>query len=109
MHPYSQPIEGPMRLIANCPFCLRQYDPLQAQLLGTEGTTHIWYVSCAVCRHALMVAVLVTDGGVNSVGIVTDLQAEELAKYQDMSPVSADDCLLLHASLVGDHDLGLNL
>ncbi len=104
MYPFSQPIEGPARLIANCPFCMRQYDPLQAQLVGSTGNTHIWYVSCVVCRHALMVAVLITEGGVNSVGIVTDLQLEELTKYRDFSPITADDCLLLHASLADDRD-----
>jgi hypothetical protein len=51
-----------------------------------------------------MVAVLITEGGVNSVGIVTDLQLEELTKYRDFSPITADDCLLLHASLADDRD-----
>lgn len=102
-HAYFE--QDPLRLIASCPICSHKYEPFRAKMVGVAGNSHMWYVMCSMCRHALLVSVLVNEEGVNSVGILTDLQFDEVIRFRNQSVITANDCIALHQALSIEEEL----
>lgn len=46
-----------------------------------------------------MLVVTLTEIGINSVGIITDMTSEDVLRFQHEAPISADTCLALHDAL----------
>lgn len=83
-------------LTFRCPLCDHRYDLIRAQMCNQRDDAQLWHLMCTHCRHAAMFVVVFTDGGINSVGVITDLTSEEVKKFQSQSSISSDDCLVLH-------------
>ncbi len=92
----------PQKLLAHCPLCHEAYQPAEVRLLGEKGPTRLFHCSCKVCGHAVLAVILETPGALSSVGVVTDLEIQDALRFKDAGPVSADECLAIHASLEGD-------
>ena len=82
--------------VFRCPLCDHHYDLLKARMLRQRDDTQLWHLMCTNCRHAAMFVIVFTDSGINSVGVITDLNSEEGVKFQKQEPVDTDDCLALH-------------
>jgi hypothetical protein len=77
-------------------------------MLGRFGEGQLWHVMCKNCLHAIMLAVIINEQGVNSVGVLTDLKSHEALRFHSQPPVSSDDCLTLHAALQHQPELLIN-
>ncbi len=80
-----------------CAVCGRRYDPGNIRILYHEQD--LWFVSvvCQACNTKSLVAALIKEGSGSPV--VTDLTDEEMARFMEGFPVSADDALDVHAFL----------
>lgn len=54
------------------------------------------HVTCPKCKSMILHLVLATQAGVNTVGIITDLDAKEAALIKNNPPISEDTILDLH-------------
>lgn len=91
-----------LKLISFCPLCEAHYHPREAQLVGEAQNSHLLHITCQKCQHAIIALILVSAGGVSSVGLVTDLSYEDTMKFREAPVVSADDVLEVHESLRRD-------
>lgn len=84
------------KLLTHCPLCQSHYPDAAIQLLGEQGKTRLFHLTCDVCSHSVLAVILESSHGVSSVGLVTDLVAQEVLRFQDVPAVTADDCISAH-------------
>lgn len=87
------------KLLTHCPLCQTQYEDQSVRLLGEDGTARLFHLTCSCCSHSVLAVILENQGGISSVGLVTDLEAQDALRFQEAEPISADDCLLAHGSI----------
>jgi hypothetical protein len=91
-----------VKLISYCPICASSCDPKEAKLLGAKYDSHLMHVQCGNCLNAILALVLVSDVGVSSVGLVTDLGFEEVDRFKEAAAVTVDDVIETHRFLKDD-------
>jgi len=92
-----------VKLISYCPLCESSYRPEAAHVLGEKKDSHLLHITCGRCSNAILALVLITSVGVSSVGLVTDLDHDEVDAFRRAEPVSTDDVIETH-SLLMDSD-----
>lgn len=88
------------KLLSHCPLCQAVYEDASIHLLGEQGRLRLFHLTCRSCSHAVLAVILEHQNGVRSMGMVTDLEAQDVLRFQDIEPVSADDCLVAHDFLL---------
>lgn len=87
------------KLLAHCPLCQVMYDQREIRLLSEKGSTRLFHCTCRGCGHALLAFILEQHGSVSSVGLVTDLEADDASRFHDRPAITADECLEAHKQL----------
>lgn len=87
------------KIMAHCPLCQTAYEERSVRLLGEHGLARMFHFTCRACRHAVLAVILESQNGVSSVGLVTDLEAQDALAMQDAPPITADDCIAAHETL----------
>ena len=104
--------EGPAKrrfirqLITNirCGVCGRRYELDDVRILNHQGDLWVMGVTCANCRTQGLVFATVTEA--EAPEVIADATPEELARFQEMPQINADDVLDIHEFLEGfDGDL----
>lgn len=75
---------------------------MKATVLSHGQESHLVHMTCDQCRHALLTVVMTAPGALSSVGVLTDLSADEVLKFRAAAPVSYDDALAFHGMLARD-------
>jgi len=77
-----------------CGVCGQRYEGNNIRILGHRDD--LWFLSvyCSACRSQGLVAAVIKEG--ESFEVVTDLTAEEYAKFSEVDVVDADDVLDIH-------------
>jgi hypothetical protein len=93
-------------MLAHCPLCQAAYGDGAVRLLGettstlsAQGTSRMFHLTCSKCSHAILAVILESAHGVRSIGLVTDLEAQDAVRMHDAAPLSADDVLRAHQEL----------
>ncbi len=93
-----------LRIISFCPLCNSHTNPLAARVLDQNAEAHLLYINCPRCGSSI-VALVVTGGmGLNSVGLITDLTAEDVLRFRGVGRVTHDEVLELFAASEGGYD-----
>jgi len=82
-----------LRMISHCPLCHQAYNPVKAKVLEERGDSHLLYIKCQRCHCAVLALVMASSMGVSSIGLVTDLQSYEVARFDRLGPVTDNDLL----------------
>lgn len=96
-NPYTP--QDQLRLISSCPLCHTHYNPWQTRILEERDDAHLIYLQCRKCGSAVVAVVLTGWFGVSSIGVVTDLTSEDVLRFKQSAPISADDVLDVHELL----------
>lgn len=94
-----------MKVMSACPVCNVSYNPMQARVIDEADDARLIFIQCEKCSSSVVAVVMHGGLGVTSVGLITDLHAEEVLKYKDASPISEDDVLEIHSFLSEDPHL----
>jgi len=79
-----------------CPVCGAQRDHLSYMPLGYDEDRTIVHISCTKCAGAAMVFVSQSDGGMMTVGVLTDTTPTEARAFFQSDIVSDDDVIAAH-------------
>ncbi len=104
MHTSGPILDEGVKLISYCPLCESSYRPEAAHVLGEKEDSHLLHITCGRCSNAILALVLISSVGVSSVGLVTDLNFDEVHQFRRAGAVSTDDVIETH-SLLQDSDL----
>lgn len=88
-----------LRLISFCPLCEAHFSPKDSQIIGERENSHLLHITCQKCRNSVLAIITVSSEGISSVGLVTDLNYEDVLKFRQKQAVETDDVLLAHAAL----------
>ena len=88
-----------LKLVSYCPVCETRYNPMEAQVLGQDGETHLLHVKCRKCSNSILALVLVNQAGASSVGLLTDLSYEDVIRFRSNVNVSINDVIDVHTYL----------
>lgn len=73
---------------------------MEARILDEKEDGHLLHIRCKKCWNSILALVLVSNVGVSSVGLVTDLGFEDVQKFRAHSAeVTVDDVLEIHELL----------
>lgn len=86
-------------LLTTCPWCHAAYRGVGMKFLIARDNVNLVHVRCARCAGTMLVLVVASSLGVNSLGLLTDLTSEEVLRYHDAPSVTIDDVLDLHGIL----------
>jgi hypothetical protein len=87
------------KLLTHCPLCQTPYEDSSIHLLGEDGAARLFHLTCARCSHSVLAVILENQSGISSVGLVTDLEAQDAVRFRDAEPITADDMLFAHKSI----------
>lgn len=90
-------VEG-IRLVSMCPICQND-KKTEAHVLKSDAQSGLVHVTCGSCGHALMAHLERQQGGVNCVGIVTDLSLGDARQSMKREAVAVDEVLAVHEAL----------
>jgi len=85
-----------LKIISNCPVCNSKKFTDNIKILDENETSHLLFVQCNKCQTK--VVVLVTSGmqGLSSIGVLTELNSDEIIRFSHEDPISADDVAHLY-------------
>lgn len=95
----SSPIEDGMRLMKECPLCQTDYEFDTIDLIEEDAGAHLVHITCTSCAGNMLAILMMSGFGMSSVGMVTDLGADDVRRLQMQAPISADDVLGLYEAL----------
>jgi len=93
------PIQEQIRLLQQCPVCKGQYTPKEAKIVEQRQDAHLVHITCPHCHNAILAVVVISDIGMSSVGMVTDLSMEDVRRLRAKDVISENDLLGFHQLL----------
>lgn len=102
-HPKQQPgadslVEG-LKLVKECPVCKAAYEPGMTTILEAYDEAELVHITCGSCTHAMIAIVAVSQFGMSTIGMMTDLTKTDAVRMRSRQAISGDDILNLHALL----------
>lgn len=88
-----------LRLDGRCPICDTTYDFHRLKILGEQDQNLLTYIDCGQCGGAILSILTVSPMGLQAMGLLTDLQSDEVLDEESRRIVTGDDVLELHATL----------
>lgn len=85
--------------MSQCPVCKKNYPKDQADILEQNSTAHLVHITCPSCRHAILAVVVVTQLGMSSVGMLTDLSVADVKRLRQQSDITENEVLDFHTAL----------
>ena len=81
--------------------CQEIYAEDSIQMIVEQIGTKLVHCSCAKCGHAIIAILLETAGWISSIGLITDLEAQDVLRFQQTQTISSDECVQFHEFLEG--------
>jgi hypothetical protein len=88
-----------MQLVTRCPFCSAEYDLDGAQVIGEENDATMVYITCSECESSIVAIVAMSGLGIISLGLVTDMTAEDTKKFLHQKHMTSDEFLIIYEQL----------
>lgn len=88
-----------MHFVSRCPFCSAEYDLDGAKVIGEEDDSTVVYVTCSECESSIVAIVAMSGLGVVSLGLVTDMTAEDTKRFFGSKQVTSDELLHIYEIL----------
>lgn len=82
-----------LKFINKCPICGAVYARERAQVISQEAAANLVHISCDACRGNFLALIVVSDRGISTVGIVSDLTFDDAGKVHNAEPISIDELI----------------
>jgi transcription elongation factor Elf1 len=85
-----------LRLVSSCPLCGAKYTQECASIIEENKSAFLIHVQCQKCQSSVVSTMTRGQVGVSSVGLITDLTSDDVAKFHREQPLDSEDVLDLH-------------
>ncbi len=82
-----------LKFINKCPVCGVAYVPEKARLFAQNEKANLVHISCESCRGNFIAMVLVMQGGISTIGMVSDLNFEDAKRLHVLQPLDIDELI----------------
>ena len=93
------PNENSARLLANCPVCNARYDFFQARIIEEQQESYLIFIKCKKCKSNIIALLLNNIYGISSIGLVTDLDYDDVVRFTKERYLDYDDVIEVHELL----------
>lgn len=83
-------------LVTHCPVCNFRFDPIEAKIIEEGKKVHLVHITCRHCQSAIMALIIASGLGISSVGLITDLNIEDILKFKNKPAITSDDVINFH-------------
>lgn len=83
----------------SCPACGKNYQKAPSVLLDADVDRTVFHITCSSCSTAALVFVNMGQFGAISMGMLTDLSADEARRLFHGEPITADQVLEVYKYL----------
>ncbi|MBT5338791.1 hypothetical protein HN858_02010 [Candidatus Falkowbacteria bacterium] len=87
------------KLIAECPVCKKKQFPATIKMIEETDQGQMLHIECKSCHGAVVVLLSTSEQGINLVGVLTELNSEEIIKFIHRGPLVSDDLLDFYKKL----------
>ena len=95
----SKPVQESLKIMAQCPLCKKSYSGKETQIIDEKNGAHLVHITCPHCHQAVLALVVISQVGMSTVGMVTDLNREDVARLCKSDIISEDELLNFHTLL----------
>ncbi len=88
-----------IKIDAKCPVCGSLYDFGRLEVLQEEDGASLMYIKCSVCQSAALSVIALGSFGIKVASVITDLEKNEVLRFQDDESITSEEVLELHESL----------
>jgi hypothetical protein len=85
--------------VSRCPFCSAEYDLEGAKIVAEEEESAMIYVTCSECESSIVAIVAMSGLGIISLGLVTDMTAEDTKRFSSAKGVTSNELLSIYELL----------
>ncbi|MBI2415124.1 MAG: hypothetical protein HYV33_00485 [Candidatus Kerfeldbacteria bacterium] len=87
------------KLVATCPMCNAPRQLLTTSIVNQTQAADLLHIRCGSCQGSLVAVVYSTGPLISSIGLITDLSGDDVARLQRSAALTEDDVLTLHQHL----------
>lgn len=85
-----------VKLIAYCPLCEADLNPVKAKVVEGKEDLHLVHIQCNKCKGYILALVMKTTNGLSSIGLITDLNYNDVARFKDKEIINDDEVIKIH-------------
>ena len=82
-----------IKFINKCPICGAVYARERARVISQEATANLVHISCDACRGNFLALIVVSNRGISTIGMVSDLTYDDAGKMHNTEPISIDELI----------------
>ncbi|XOU95031.1 MAG: hypothetical protein ACNFW9_03125 [Candidatus Kerfeldbacteria bacterium] len=82
-----------------CPLCNTSFLPEKATVIEESQESWLLHTNCAQCSSSIVLMVLVSEIGISSFGLVTDLTKKDIVRYKKSEIINSDNLIDLYQAL----------
>jgi len=91
--------EQNLKSLTKCPLCKAEYSHSQTLILEESESQTIFHLTCDKCKSSVLAFITEGKQGVVSLGLATDLSAEEAARVLKRKSISQEEVLEIYKYL----------
>lgn len=88
-----------IKIDAKCPVCGSYYDFRKLEVIEEEDGATLMYIKCGSCQSAALSMIALGPLGIKMASVLTDLEQDEVLRFQEESPLQSEEVLDLHEDL----------
>ncbi len=89
----SSALQKTLNLIDKCPICNTSYGKSTKKMSISDNNTHLVHVTCHKCQSYFLAVVLEVAKGTSTVGMITDLNFEDLQRIYKLDYISLNEAI----------------
>ena len=79
-----------------CPNCSQKYSGAKASVISSGKSVIMVHMTCPKCKTSIISNISLNNMGVLAIGMLTDLEKEDLKLLRDENLVTTDDVISIH-------------
>ena len=84
-----------LKLVKECPVCAKEYKLDHIRIVEQVPGANLLHLRCQDCARSILAYIVVSNMGLSSLGLVTDLQHSDILRIQKSGPVTLDGILTI--------------
>lgn len=91
-----------VQLLRPCPLCSATYSYDRVVVLAKVLPAYLVHITCPECQNATLSIITVSDFGLSSIGVYTDLTAGDVERVYNQPPISEEEIFDFYERLEAD-------
>ena len=88
-----------LEYLTKCPLCNEAYDNSELIILEEEEKRTTIHLTCRGCKSSMLAVITVSQAGIVSMGMVTDINKDEARSLYNNDAISSDKVIEVHERL----------